>query len=71
MGVKPLLARAGIATVAVFIGMLILSESVSGAIIYVNGSNTGTEDGLTWATGWNTIQEGINNASTEFDLGGE
>jgi len=31
--------------------------------IYVNRDNTGAEDGLTWATGFGTIQEGVDAAA--------
>ncbi len=59
-------------SILLFISMaLLLPGNASGAAIYVNGSNTSTETGTTWATGWSTIQEGINNATTELDLGGE
>lgn len=47
-------------TVAAF---LLLMGSASATTIYVNASNTGTEDGTSEATGWSTIQKGINNAT--------
>ena len=70
MGRKALLTKAGIAIV-VLIGTLAFAGSASAAkTIYVNESGV-SPDGMNMASGWNTIQAGINNASTELDFGGE
>lgn len=49
---------------AIIFGFFQLAGIASAATtIYVNGSNSGDENGTTWASGWSTIQKGINNAT--------
>ncbi len=38
-----------------------------GTVVYVDASNTGSEDGTTWQTAYNTLTEGLNKA--RYDLG--
>lgn len=49
---------------SVIFGFLFLAGGVSAGLVYVNVSNTGpTYDGTSEASGWTTIQAGINNAT--------
>ena len=53
-----------IRTFLIFLVWFSIVPHVAGDMIYVNATNTGTEDGLTQATGFNTIQEGVDNSSS-------
>ena len=42
---------------------LMIIDDESSGIIYVDQANSGTEDGSSWATAWNTLQEGLDFAA--------
>jgi hypothetical protein len=50
------------ATLVLLITTAIVPMAIA-ATVYVDIDNTGTEDGTSWATAYDTIQEGIDNAS--------
>lgn len=48
--------------IAIFL-LLFFFQASATAAVYVDGSNTGTENGSSWGTAYNTVQEGIDAAS--------
>lgn len=54
-----------IRTILIFLVWVSIVPQVAGDIIYVNSTNIGAEDGLTQATGFNTIQEGVDDSNSE------
>jgi len=44
------------------VGACLANTTASAAVWYVDKDNTGTEDGTSWSTAFNAIQEGIHAA---------
>lgn len=54
--------RKALTLIALVLAAFLITNGARAATWYVDGDNSGTEDGTTWTTAYNTIQEAVNAA---------